>query len=145
MSLEKPNTIDPDQDHEPVPRFETTPTPERGGHAWLWIIFVLIAAAGVFYFVHKRAAGGRTAGTSQGSGGQGGKNAGAIPVVLATAQKGDIGVYFTGLGAVTPIYTVTVKSQISVYLMQVLYQEGQIVQKGQSLAEIDPRPYQVML
>ena len=45
----------------------------------------------------------------------------------------------------TPIYTVTVKSQISGYLMQVLYKEGQIVHKGELLAEIDPRPYQVML
>jgi multidrug efflux system membrane fusion protein len=67
------------------------------------------------------------------------------PVVAARATKGDIGVYFIGLGAVTPIYTVTVKSQIPGYLMQVLYKEGQIVHKGDPLAEIDPRPYQVML
>ena len=66
-------------------------------------------------------------------------------MVAAVARKGDIGVYFTGLGAVTPIYTVTVKSQIAGYLMQVLYKEGQIVHKGDPLAEIDPRPYQVML
>jgi multidrug efflux system membrane fusion protein len=69
----------------------------------------------------------------------------AVPVVAVQATKGDIGVYFTGLGAVTPIYTVTVKSQIAGYLMEVLYKEGQIVQKGEALAEIDPRPYQVML
>ena len=67
------------------------------------------------------------------------------PVVAARASKGDIGVYLTGLGAVTPIYTVTVKSQIAGYLMQVLYKEGQIVRKGDALVEIDPRPYQVML
>lgn len=68
-----------------------------------------------------------------------------IPVVGAVAHKGDIGVYDTGLGSVTPIYTVTVKSQISGYLMQVDYKEGQLVKKGDPLAEIDPRPYQVML
>ena len=73
------------------------------------------------------------------------RNFGAVPVVAAQAKKGDIGVYFTGLGAVTPIYTVTIKSQIAGYLMQVLYKEGQIVHKGEALAEIDPRPYQVML
>jgi len=66
-------------------------------------------------------------------------------VVAAKTRKGDIGVYYTGLGAVTPIYTVTIRSQISGYLMQVLYKEGQIVNKGDALAEIDPRPYQVML
>ena len=69
----------------------------------------------------------------------------SVPVVAAKTRKGDIGVYYTGLGAVTPIYTVTVKSQISGYLMQVLYKEGQTVQKGDPLFEIDPRPYQVML
>jgi len=69
----------------------------------------------------------------------------SVPVVAAKTRKGDIGVYYTGLGAVTPIYTVTIKSQISGYLMQVLYKEGQTVRKGDSLAEIDPRPYQVML
>ena len=83
--------------------------------------------------------------SAQSPGGRSGRGSGAIPVVAARARKGDIGVYFTGLGAVTPIYTVTVKSQISGYLMQVLYKEGQIVQKGDALAEIDPRPYQVML
>jgi multidrug efflux system membrane fusion protein len=69
----------------------------------------------------------------------------AVPVVAVQASKGDIGVYFTGLGAVTPIHTVAVKSQIAGYLMQVLYKEGQIVHQGDALAEIDPRPYQVML
>lgn len=68
-----------------------------------------------------------------------------VPVVAAKARTGDIGVYYTGLGAVTPIYTVTIKSQIPGYLMQVLYKEGQTVRKGDLLAEIDPRPYQVML
>jgi len=74
-----------------------------------------------------------------------GRNFGAVPVVVAQASQGDIGVYFTGLGAVTPIYTVTVKSQIAGYLMEVLYKEGQIVHKGDLLAQVDPRPYQVML
>jgi len=84
---------------------------------------------------------GTTSSTSKGGRGGGG----AIPVVAVPAHKGNIGVYFTGLGAVTPIYTVTVQSQIAGYLMQVLYQEGQMVHKGDPLAEIDPRPYQVML
>jgi multidrug efflux system membrane fusion protein len=66
-------------------------------------------------------------------------------VVAVQATKGTIDVYFTGLGAVTPIYTVTVQSQIAGYLMQVFYKEGQIVHKGDPLVEIDPRPYQVML
>ena len=63
----------------------------------------------------------------------------------ATAFKGNIGVYVTGLGAVTPIYTVTVQSRVDGQLMQVLYKEGDMVHQGDKLAEIDPRPYQALL
>jgi multidrug efflux system membrane fusion protein len=68
-----------------------------------------------------------------------------IPVVAATARQGDIGVFLAGLGAVTPIHTVTIKTQISGYLMKVAYKEGNIVHQGDLLAEIDARPYEVML
>lgn len=63
----------------------------------------------------------------------------------AKAVKGNIGVYVTGLGAVTPIYTVTVRTQINGQLIQVNYKEGDMVHKGDTLAEIDPRPYQAQL
>jgi membrane fusion protein, multidrug efflux system len=65
--------------------------------------------------------------------------------VAVKATKGDIGVYITDPGGVAPVYTVTVQSQISGYLMKVLYKEGDMVHQGDPLAEIDPRPYQVML
>lgn len=67
------------------------------------------------------------------------------PVVAAKAQKGDIGVYLTGLGTVTPINTVTVKSRIDGQLMNVYYKEGDYIRQGDALVEIDPRPYQVAL
>jgi len=75
-----------------------------------------------------------------------GKAGGApVPVVAAKSRKGDIGVYFTGLGAVTPIYTVTVKTVVDGQLMSVKYKEGDLVKKGDLLAEIDPRPFEVQL
>ncbi|HEY2152073.1 MAG TPA: MdtA/MuxA family multidrug efflux RND transporter periplasmic adaptor subunit [Vicinamibacterales bacterium] len=73
------------------------------------------------------------------------KAAPAIPVVVATAQKGDIGVYVTGLGTVTPLNTIAVKTRVDGQLMTVGYKEGEMVRKGAALAEIDPRPYQVQL
>lgn len=61
------------------------------------------------------------------------------------AHQGSIPVYFTGLGAVTPIYTVTIKTRIDGQIMSVGYTEGQKVQRGQTLVDIDPRPYEAQL
>jgi multidrug efflux system membrane fusion protein len=56
----------------------------------------------------------------------------------------NIPVYISGLGAVTPIYTITVTTVVSGQLMNVLYTEGQMVQKGQLIAQIDPRPFEAL-
>jgi len=67
------------------------------------------------------------------------------PVGVAHIDRGDIRLTLRALGAVTPLATVTVTTQISGYLMSVDFKEGQLVKKGQLLAQIDPRPYQVAL
>ncbi len=68
-----------------------------------------------------------------------------MPVVVAPAVVGDIDITLNALGTVTSLATVTMKSQISGYLVNVAYQEGQVVKKGDLLAEIDDRSYQLAL
>ena len=69
----------------------------------------------------------------------------AVPVGIATAVKGDIPIVLKGLGTVTPLAVVTVKTQISGQLIRVNFEEGQMVKEGDLLAEVDPRPYEVAL
>jgi membrane fusion protein, multidrug efflux system len=71
--------------------------------------------------------------------------AATMPVVAATAETGDIDITLTALGTVTSLATVTIRSQISGYLIRVAYEEGQLVKKGDLLAEIDSRPYELAL
>jgi multidrug efflux system membrane fusion protein len=70
---------------------------------------------------------------------------GPMPVVGAAARTGDMPIVLNGLGAVTPIATVTVQSQISGQIIQIPFKEGQTVKPGDPLIQIDPRPYQVAL
>jgi membrane fusion protein, multidrug efflux system len=68
-----------------------------------------------------------------------------MPVVTAEVQQGDMPVTINGLGTVTPLAMVTVRTQISGQLVQIGFQEGQEVNQGDFLAQIDPRPYQAAL
>jgi multidrug efflux system membrane fusion protein len=103
----------------------------------LWLLLVAaIVAAGIRYFpwpdTQPKNSGRPPAGTP-------------VPVGVATVEKGNMPVTLSQLGTVTPLAMVTVKTQISGYLMQVAFKEGQMVNKGDFLAQIDPRPYQVAL
>lgn len=69
----------------------------------------------------------------------------AVPVAVATAQQKDMPYYLVGLGSVSAFYTDNIKSRVDGELMQVNFKEGQLVKKGELLALIDPRPYEVQL
>jgi multidrug efflux system membrane fusion protein len=121
------------------------PKPGSSSRRWLWLMVLALLGVGDWYLWPKA---GSLASTTPAADSKAGKKGGpgVVPVVAAKAWKGNIGVYITSpVSSVTPIYTVTVKSRVDGQLMSVHYNEGDLVHKGDLLAEIDPRPFQVAL
>jgi multidrug efflux system membrane fusion protein len=120
------------------------------------IVALLVLAAIValaWYLTHRPAPttgpGGGPSAAARGGGGRGPGAAarGAPPstVGVANARHADIPVYIDALGTVTPLAVANVSPQVSGVITEILYQEGQVVKKGEPLATIDPRPFQAAL
>lgn len=107
---------------------------------WVWLLLASVLVIGSYVFLAK-------GGKAQTGASNQPLSAAArgVPVAASAARKGDVGVYLTGLGTVTPVNTVTVKSRVDGELTKVFFREGQIVQQGDTLAQIDPRPFEVLL
>ena len=123
---------------EPLPSQQ----PQRRGRRWLWLVpvaLLIAAVAGVWYWSTRGAE------PSAAKGGRGDAASRPTPVVAVPARKGSIDVYLNALGTVTPRNSVIVRSRVDGQLMRVAFTEGQAVKAGDLLAEIDPRPFQVML
>lgn len=124
-----------------------------GGRAWIWILGIVIVLVGTYWYFHS--SGGRGSvealgGAAGGHGGGGGRPGEfnpdqIVPVVVSTATRGDLPVFFNGLGTVTAYNTVTIRSRVDGQIVKINFTEGQMVREGESLVEIDPRPYQVQL
>ncbi|HEX5235957.1 MAG TPA: efflux RND transporter periplasmic adaptor subunit [Silvibacterium sp.] len=125
-------------DHQlPSTTTRIEPPRRKKRRQWLWILLLLAIFAVIFYFVlHKTPSGAPKA--------AGGRRSFGGPVTLTTAEatKGDIGVYLNSIGTVTPIRTATIFNQVAGVVTAVHYREGQMVQKGQPLVDIDSRQYQ---
>jgi multidrug efflux system membrane fusion protein len=112
---------------------------EQKSHWWVWLLIAAVVIVGAFIYYRHRQAASDAAAKAKAS------QPRAVPVDVATARKGDIGVYIQALGAVTPEYMVNITSRVQGQVMNVYYREGQMVRKGDPLLEIDPRPYQAAL
>jgi multidrug efflux system membrane fusion protein len=111
--------------------------PRRRRRGWLFLLLALLLAGGVGYWIHQRPAPTTVERARRGSQ--------TPPVATAAVQSGDINVTINALGTVTSLATVTVRSQISGQIMRIAFTEGQLVNKGDLLVEIDSRPYQLAL
>jgi multidrug efflux system membrane fusion protein len=119
--------------------------------AIITVLAILVAVFLVVRFVHyKQQQQAQTAAANRGGGfrrkpGAGGAAAQPVAVAVATVKSGDITVRIPALGTITPLATVTVKTQISGTLQKILFKEGQLVKAGDPIALIDPRPYEAAL
>jgi multidrug efflux system membrane fusion protein len=141
MDHSTPTTLAPERPSSPL---HVENKSRRSARLWVWLLLLAVLSAGAYYYWSKLKPAGTTS-APPAAAGKKGRSAAAIPVVAVKAQTGNIGVYITGMGNVIPIHTVTLKSRVDGELTKVLYTEGQLVHQGDLLAEIDPRPYQVLL
>jgi multidrug efflux system membrane fusion protein len=117
----------------------------RTAKALLAICCLLIVVGAAYYVYREFWNADAQARPAAPTGRPGAPGGGPTPVVAAPATLGAVDVVMNGLGTVTPLRTVTVRSRVDGELMRVLFDEGQIVKEEQLLAEIDPRPFQVQL
>jgi multidrug efflux system membrane fusion protein len=118
---------------------KTTENVVKPRRLWMILLAVCIVAIGTYIFIIRPAM------QAKGADKRSANQARGVPVAVTEAKKGDIAVYLAGLGTVTPLNTVIVKSRVDGQLMEIRYKEGQSVKSGDLLALLDPRPFEVQL
>jgi len=100
---------------------------------WWWLIALCAVGTGLYLW------------TARGSAPKSAPVAAAVPVSATRAKQGDLNIYLSQIGTVTPLATVTVRSRVAGQIMELAFKEGQLVEPNQPLMTIDPRPYQAQL
>ncbi len=134
MTMETDSRVNP---HEEI---ADKPGVKSGGHTtrWVFVGIAVLAIAAVVYVMRTRqsaTAGGAAAAPTDRP----------VPVTVAAVAEQDVPIWLEGLGTVTPIATVNMKTLVDGPLMSVNFKEGQLVHKGDLLAQVDPRPFQIAL
>lgn len=126
---------------------EPAPSGRRRGRLLGWLIVLCVGAAAAYWYFVVRDAGtpSSAAPTTMQGFGPGGFRSLPVPVRLATAQEQTLQHTLRAIGTVTAFNTVVVRSRVGGELLQLHFDEGQAVQVGDLLAQIDPREYQVAL
>ena len=128
-------------DHPDDPKQEPKKRSSAGTIALLLVAAVLVGG----FFLWRGTRKPPTANAAGRRGNADGNVAQGVPVIVSAAQRRDLPIYLDGLGSVEAFYTVTLKSRVDGEMMEVRFKEGQEVHKGDLLAIIDPRPFQVAL
>ena len=119
-----------------------TPPNERSlpkrHQGWFWVLALAALAVLLVAVMHYRANGAVVQSTPRGA-------IGPIPVTTATTKLGSLNVYLDAIGTVTPVYTDTITAQVTGVITAVHYREGEFIRKGDSLIDLDSRPYAAQL
>ncbi len=99
---------------------------------WLWLVALGVVGVGLYVWTAR-------------SSSKGPPIVPSVPVSAILAKQGDLNIYLSQIGTVTPFATVTVVSRVSGQILKIDFKEGQIVEPGQLLFDIDSRPYQAQL
>jgi multidrug efflux system membrane fusion protein len=137
MNLEAPEArpiVKPSPVSEPAPVLPVYQ--EKKSLWWVWVL-ALLAIGAIGYWIDVRFF--QKASTPTTAAARG------IPVVTSVASVGDLPIYLDGLGTVTSLNTVTIRTRVDGQIEKVAYTEGQLVNAGDLLVQLDPRPFQVQL
>ena len=114
---------------------------KRKRRGWVWLLALAVLAFATYRFYQSRKQHQQAAAAAQ----ERRQANQSVSVAAARAGRGDLPVYLRGLGTVTAYNTVNVKPRVDGPIIKVNFQEGEHVKAGDSLLQIDPRPYQAAL